>query len=251
VSRDSDAGNVAAILLDIEGTTTPIAFVETVLFPYARARLASHLERHAASPEYDALLSRLRAEHATSGRSGETPPPWPDSPSSQNVHSAVVFCEWLMDRDRKVTPLKELQGRIWEDGYRGGELVGQLFDDVPAALQGWQQRHVPVGIFSSGSVRAQQLLFGHSCAGDLTPFLRWYFDTQVGPKLAADSYRRIARAINVSPHSVMFVSDVTSELDAAAGAGMQVRLSMRPGNKPISAAHGYETVSSLEELLHS
>ena len=119
---------------------------------------------------------------------------------------------------------------------------------MPRALRGWHERRVPVGIFSSGSVLAQQLLFRHSCAGDLTPFLRWYFDTQVGPKVAKDSYHRIAGMMGAAPHAVLFVSDVTRELDAAAAAGMQVRLSVRPGNKP-APRHGYETISSLEELI--
>lgn len=246
MTRDP-AARTGAILLDIEGTTTPIAFVETVLFPYARTRLRSHLDQQAASREYDALITRLRDEQAASAQAGEAAPPWTDDPGSARVASAVAFAEWLMDRDRKSTPLKELQGRIWEDGYRRGDLVGQVFDDVPGALRRWQQRRVPVGIFSSGSVLAQQQLFRHSCVGDLTPLLSWYFDTKVGPKAARDSYLRIAETIGVAPEAVMFVSDVTRELDAAAAAGMQVRLSVRPGNKPVPQ-HIYETIASLEEL---
>ena len=249
MSRDSAAGAVGAILLDIEGTTTPIAFVETVLFPYARTHARSHLEQHAESPDYVALLSRLRDEHARSAQAGETVPRWTDRSSDARVAAAVAYVGWLMDRDRKSTPLKDLQGRIWADGYRRGSLVGQLFDDVPRALRRWHERQVPVGIFSSGSVLAQQLLFRHSCAGDLTPFLRWYFDTQVGPKVAEDSYRRIAGMMGVAPRTVLFVSDVTRELDAAAAADMQVRLSGRPGNEPAPQTHGYDTISSLEELI--
>jgi enolase-phosphatase E1 len=247
VSQAPAARTVGAILLDIEGTTTPIAFVEMVLFPYARTRLRSHLDQHANSREYDALLTRLRDEQAASAQAGEPVPSWTDEPRSARVAAAVAFAEWLMDRNRKSTPLKDLQGRIWEDGYRRGDLVGQVFDDVPGALRRWQERRVPVGIFSSGSVLAQQLLFRHSCAGNLTPFLSWYFDTKVGPKSAPDSYRRIAETIGVAPERVIFVSDVTGELDAAAAAGMQVRLSVRPDNEP-PPEHGYATISSLEEL---
>ena len=248
MTRDRWAGTVGAILLDIEGTTTPITFVETVLFPYARTHLGSHLDHHAASPEYEALLSRLRDERDVSAQAGEPVPLWTDGLQRARVASAVAFAEWLMDCDRKSTPLKELQGRIWADGYRRGHLVGQVFDDVPRALRRWQERRVPVGIFSSGSVLAQQLLFRHSCAGDLTPFLSWYFDTQVGPKVAPESYRRIASDLGLAPDTVMFVSDVTRELDAASEAGMQVRLSIRPGNRPTSP-DGYETIASFDELV--
>ena len=247
MTQDPAAHTVGAILLDIEGTTTPIAFVETVLFPYARTHLSSHLYRHSASPEYDTLLSRLREEQTACAQAGEPAPSWTDGRHSARVASAVSFVEWLMDRDRKSTPLKDLQGRIWEEGYRRGEIVGQVFDDVSGALQRWNEQRIRVGIFSSGSVLAQQLLFRHSCAGDLTPFLSWYFDTTVGPKSARDSYSRIAETIGAAPETVLFVSDVARELDAAVSAGMHVRLSMRPGNKP-SPEHGYRTISSLEDL---
>jgi enolase-phosphatase E1 len=153
-----------------------------------------------------------------------------------------------MDRDRKSPALKELQGRIWEDGYRRGELVGEVFPDVPGALRRWQERQLPVGIFSSGSVLAQQLLFGHSSAGDLAPFLRWYFDTRVGAKIEPNSYRTIARAIGLPADSILFVSDVTRELSAARAAGMQVRLSVRPGNPPQPDAQEFEMTTSLGEL---
>ena len=125
-----------------------------------------------------------------------------------------------MDRDRKSTPLKTLQGKIWEEGYQRGELVGEVFADVPPALSRWHAQGAPVGIFSSGSVLAQQLLFRHSSAGDLTPFLRWHFDTTTGKKADSDSYRRIAAAMNMTPQAIVFVSDIVAELDAARDAGL-------------------------------
>ena len=137
-----------------------------------------------------------------------------------------------MDRDRKSTPLKILQGKLWEGGYQRGELVGEVFTDVPRALARWQAEGVQVGIFSSGSVLAQQLLFRHSSAGDLTPFLRWYFDTTTGKKADSDSYHRIAAAMNMLPESIVFLSDIVAELDAARDAGLPTRLSIRPGNAP-------------------
>jgi enolase-phosphatase E1 len=242
------AAGISAILLDIEGTTTPIAFVTQVLFPHARRHLGSHLERHARSPAYETLFAAFREEHASDSLRGEGLPPWIDEPESGRLAAVAAYAEWLMDRDRKSPALKELQGRIWEDGYRRGELVGEVFPDVPGALRRWQERHLPVGIFSSGSVLAQQLLFGHSSAGDLTPFLRRYFDTRVGAKIEPESYRTIARAIGLPADSILFVSDVTRELSAARAAGMQVRLSVRPGNPPQPDAQEFEMTKNLGEL---
>jgi enolase-phosphatase E1 len=248
VSGNPASARIAAILLDIEGTTTPMAYVTQVLFPHARTHLRSHLERHARSQAYETLFAVFREEHASALLRGEPVPPWVDEPESARLAAIAAYVEWLMDRDRKSPALKELQGRIWEDGYRRGELIGEVFPDLPDALRRWQERKVPVGIFSSGSVLAQQLLFGHSSAGDLTPFLRWYFDTRVGPKVEPDSYRTIAQTMGVSADSILFVSDVTRELTAAGGAGMQVRLSVRPGNAPQPDADEFEVATSLADL---
>lgn len=197
------------ILLDIEGTTTPITFVTETLFPYARARLAEFLARE--------------------GRASET---------------AAFLAE--MDRDSKSTGLKELQGRIWEEGYASGELTGAVFDDVPRAFARWHAAGIPIGIFSSGSVLAQQWLFRRSTAGDLTRFLRWYFDTAVGPKQNPASYARIAETVERHPADILFVSDVAGELDAAREAGMQTIMTVRPGNAP-QPPHTHRTIATLDE----
>jgi enolase-phosphatase E1 len=154
----------------------------------------------------------------------------------------------LMDQDSKTSALKELQGHIWEDGYNTGELVGAVFDDVKPALERWRQQGVGVGIFSSGSVLAQKLLFGHSSAGDLTPLLRWYFDTTVGAKTDPASYRRIASSIGESPDAVLFVSDIVAELDAARAAGMQTALSVRPGNAVVAYGHEHRQILSFDDI---
>lgn len=154
----------------------------------------------------------------------------------------------LMDQDSKTSALKELQGHIWEDGYATGALVGAVFEDVKPALERWRQRGIAVGIFSSGSVLAQKLLFGHSSAGDLTPLLRWHFDTTVGVKTNPDSYRRIAASMGESPDAVLFVSDIVAELDAARAGGMQTALSLRPGNAAVAGGHAHRSISSFEEL---
>ena len=239
---------IEAILLDIEGTTTPIAFVVDVLFPFARKHLRRHLEEHAASPQYASSLDQLREEHAVDQRAGEPVAAWVDAPPAARLDSAASYAEWLMDRDRKSTPLKNLQGKLWEGGYQRGELIGEVFSDVPRALARWQAEGVHVGIFSSGSVLAQQLLFRHSSAGDLTPFLLWYFDTTMGKKADRDSYRRIAAAMNMLPESIVFLSDSVAELDAARDAGLPTRLSIRPGNPLPPSKHDHPVIRTFDEL---
>jgi enolase-phosphatase E1 len=236
--------DVRAIILDIEGTTTPIAFVAKRLFPYARTHLTSYLNTHrAASAD---VIDRLRAEHRQ--ESDETPPAWSDASDEARIRSATEYVDWLMDRDRKSPALKELQGRIWKDGYVSGELIGEVFPDIPVALERWHRLGIPVGIFSSGSVLAQRLLFRHSSFGDLTSLLRWHFDTAVGAKGEAESYQRIASTVGVSPEQILFVSDSVREVDAARAAGMQTRLSERPGNA-VSPKHDHPVVRSFDEII--
>jgi enolase-phosphatase E1 len=216
------------ILLDIEGTTTPIAFVYDVLFPYARTHAHEYLDEVAQRElkgEYDADLAR-----------GLNPPPW--------SNSAVAYVHWLMDQDRKSTALKNLQGKIWQDGYQTGELHGEVFADVPDALERWYRAGCDVRIYSSGSILAQQLLFSTTRYGDLTRFLRGFFDTTTGPKKEPSSYELIAGAFSIPASEITFISDVTGELDAAVTAGMQARLSRRPGNHP-QPQNSYQSISSL------
>jgi enolase-phosphatase E1 len=248
VSASSPLEGIHAILLDIEGTTTPIAFVFEVLYPYARRHLRPHLERHATSPEYAALFDRLRDDYSSDRNAGEDVPSWIDGPPAARLAPVASYCEWLMDRDRKSTALKELQGKIWEEGYRRGELVADVFPEVPRALERWSGRHLQIGIFSSGSRLAQQLFFQHSSAGDLTRHLRCYFDTTIGKKTDPESYRHIANAMSLPPEAVLFVSDVTGELDAARRAGMHTTLSMRPGNKPPPAGHSHRVIQTFDGL---
>jgi enolase-phosphatase E1 len=236
-----------AIVLDIEGTTTPVAFVYEKLFPYARSRLRRYLQAHGGSAECQSIVARLRQEHETDIRESPDVPAWDDSAVARD-DSVSRYVTWLMDHDRKSPGLKELQGRIWEEGYTTGELVGEVFDDVPRALHRWRDAGIGVGIFSSGSVLAQKLLFGHSSAGDLTPLLRWHFDTSVGPKSEAESYRRIASIIGEPSSKILFVSDVVRELEAARLAGLQTILCIRPGNAPPPSHHDHSTIRSFDEL---
>jgi len=248
VSAGRAAGSVQAILLDVEGTTTPIAFVVATLVPYARAHLRHYVEQRAAAPAFARLLEQLRVEHAGDREAGQPVPAWLDTPPAARLASVVGYLEWLMDRDRKSTALKDVQGRIWAEGYRLGELRGDVYADVPGALEHWRAQDLGIGIFSSGSVLAQQLLFRHSTAGDLTGHLRWHFDTTIGSKLDVDSYSRIAEAMTIPSRAVLFISDAVRELDAARAAGMQTRLSVRPGNASPPDDHGHLLVHTFDQL---
>jgi enolase-phosphatase E1 len=205
------------VLLDIEGTTTPISFVYAVLFPYARRRSSDYVQS-------GADLDDLRREYEQDLRTNNRPPDWSGDP--------LPYIHWLMDQDRKSTALKRIQGEIWLEGYRSGELHGEVFDDVPPALSRWQAAGIRIHIFSSGSILAQRLLFSSTSAGDLTRFLSGYFDTTTGPKSEAASYHKIAGVIGLAAPEILFISDITRELDAAREAGMQTRLCIRPGNHP-------------------
>lgn len=220
---------VRAILLDIEGTTTPIDFVFKVLFPYACSHAARFLEQYGSSPDVLEDLDGLRREYLEDTRQGLSPP------ALKNPHEAgsfVAYVDWLIEHDRKSTPLKSLQGKIWADGYASGKLRSQVFDDVPPALKRWRAQNRRIAIFSSGSILAQKLLFGHTAAGDLTRFLSAYFDTTIGTKTDPKSYEKIARMLERSPAEIVFISDVVRELDGAAEAGLKTLLCERPGNHP-------------------
>lgn len=234
------------ILLDIEGTTTPIDFVYQVLFPFARQRVSDYLNRHWSADNVQNDLELLRQEHAADVRQGLNPPDL-RAEFQADMESVTGYVHWLMDCDRKSTPLKSLQGKIWQEGYESGELLSQVFDDVPPALKRWHQQGKQIYIYSSGSVLAQKLLFGHTVAGDLTPLLSGYFDTTIGAKIEAESYRRIAASIQQQPETMLFISDVVAELNAASAAGMQCALSLRPGNHP-QPANTFQSISSFAEL---
>lgn len=232
------------IVLDIEGTTTPIAFVTETLVPYARAHLHGYLERHASSPHGVALIDALRREYEAEADAHRSVPPWD---TRDPIAAAIEYLTWLMDRDRKSPALKELQGSIWEQGYRNGDLVAPLYPDVEPAFHRWREAGRTLGIFSSGSVLAQQWLFRCTTAGDLTPHLQSYWDTSTGPKREPESYRRIAALAGTPPAGVLFISDVVAELDAARAAGMQTTLAVRPGNPP-QPAHTHRSVESFDEI---
>ena len=239
---------VRGVLLDIEGTVTPIAFVHEVLFPYARAHLREYLTAHRQSDKVLADIAELRAEHCGDVEQHLNPPALEAKQTDAEIDSIVSCVNWLIDRDRKSTGLKSLQGKIWQEGYANGALQAPLFADVPTAMRRWQDAGLKVSIFSSGSSLAQQLLFAHTNAGDLTRIIDGYFDTTVGAKGVSESYRTIASSLVLPAEALLFISDVVTELDAARGAGMQTLLCIRPGNVPQRDSHGHDAIQSFDEV---
>jgi enolase-phosphatase E1 len=212
---------IKTIITDIEGTTSSLSFVKDVLFPYSRAHMAEFVRAHAQEPAVQHELDEVRRL------------------SGENLTEAEVIeqlLRWIAE-DKKVTPLKSLQGMIWEDGYKKGDFKGHMYEDALRHLQKWKQAGIRLYVFSSGSVQAQKLLFAHTGYGDLTPLFSGYFDTNIGNKREAGSYRKIAAAIGSAPDDILFLSDIREELDAAQAAGMQTIWLVRDGAIDPKAAH--------------
>ncbi len=224
---------VRAIVTDIEGTTSTISFVRDVLFPYADAHLDAYVAEHRDDPLVAGAM-RDAAELA-----GE--------PGADDARTLAHLHAWLAD-DRKVTPLKTLQGVIWERGYRAGALHGHIYDDVVPVLRAWHAAGVALYVYSSGSIVAQKVLFAHTAFGDLTPLFRDHFDTTIGPKRETASYAAIARATGIAPAETLFLSDVDAELDAARAAGMQTARLLRPADTPPGATTAHAAYTDFTAL---
>jgi enolase-phosphatase E1 len=197
---------IKAILTDIEGTTSSLSFVKDVLFPYARQRMASFIRAHASDPAVRAQLDEVQKLAGT-------------ALTDDQVIAQLI--SWI-DEDKKITPLKALQGMIWEEGYRARDFTGHVYEDAARSLKKWKDGGtLKLYVFSSGSVQAQKLIFGYSDFGDLTPLFSGYFDTTIGSKRDPEAYRKIAQEIKLPPSEILFLSDIKEELDAARGAGME------------------------------
>ncbi|MGD9562893.1 MAG: acireductone synthase [Pyrinomonadaceae bacterium] len=228
-----------AILLDIEGTTTPISFVHDTLFPYAKARIPGFVLDNFSDLKFE--IEQLAEEHENDdGYGGDLRP--------ESANSVSDYLKYLVDQDRKSTPLKAIQGMIWRSGYESGEIVSPVFADVPEAMKRWKAAEKVISIYSSGSVLAQQLLFRYTEHGDLTPYISNYFDTNTGPKREAKSYSDIAASLNVEPAEMLFVSDVVAELDAAREAGVQTSLAVRPGNAAVPDHGVHDAVTTFDSI---
>ena len=241
-------------LLDVEGTAAPLTLTTEVLFPYARRHFRTFLSEQIDDPAVreDLILlaeeNRAEIDPSSPGIKGAPGPSHLGTRESANTDVALdeslAYLLWLMDRDRKSTALKSLQGKIWKAGFESGELKGTVFDDVPPAFARWAAQG-KVAIYSSGSVDAQKLFFRHSSAGDLTPHISGYFDTRTGAKRESASYAAIAAHFGFGPHECLFFSDLVAELDAARTAGFDTCLVVRPGNPPVEDKHGHLSIESL------
>lgn len=231
-----------AILLDIEGTTTPIDFVHQTLFPFAKEKIGAFVKENfdQIQAEIEQLKNEYRKDFAEQiyGRNFRAEVP----------ETVVDYLKFLIEVDRKSTPLKSLQGRIWQAGYESGELESVMFPDVPTAFERWKTQKKTIAIFSSGSVLAQKLIFRYSNFGDLSGFISAYFDTHIGGKRESESYQKIASELGFSSAEILFISDISAELDAAQEAGLQTVLSIREGNGMVKKPINHDAVASLTDL---
>lgn len=237
-------GPLQAVVLDIEGTTCPVDFVTGVLFPHAVEALPTWLQRRRGSPTLEPLRQQLlQAWH------DETDPTAPPAPAADDASTDLLpWLLWLIAHDRKLTALKDLQGMIWADGYADGQLQAPLFEDVAPALRRWHGAGLQLAVYSSGSVPAQQLLYGHSGEGDLRHLFSGWFDTRLGPKQDSASYQRLVERLGCRPDRVLFLSDARAELTAAAAAGLQVCGCRRHGNPDPLADGPWPVVDTLGSL---
>lgn len=231
---------IQAVVMDIEGTTTDLAFVHDVLFPYAKTHLPELITTFVTDPAatpYPTIIRQCLDQIKSVVLQEEG--------RAIDDHQCIDTLAQWMAIDRKQTALKTLQGIVWESGFNLGAFKGHVYDDVPDALKAWHAQGLTLAIYSSGSIQSQKLLFSNSLVGDLTPFLSAFFDTTTGPKQAAGSYSVIAEQLHVLPHHILFLSDVAAELDAAANAGFQVAHVVRDARTQASHHPSVQTFNDL------
>ena len=221
---------IKAIVTDIEGTTSSLSFVKEVLFPYARANLADFVHHHKDEPQVKTLLEESCMEIGAELETGQL---------------IAQLIQWI-DEDKKVTPLKSLQGLIWEAGYQKGDFKGHVYPDAAAYLKIWKAKGLDLYIYSSGSVYAQKLLFAHTEYGDLTPLFSGYFDTHTGGKKEQESYCKIAEQLGLPADQILFLSDIKEELDAAKAAGFKTLWLTRDSAPDAQAEH--RQISSFDQI---
>ena len=240
--------NQQHLLLDIEGTTCPVSFVSDVLFPFAKQELSDYIKQHWDQSPHNKPIQAAKKE-------------WLDDPSpasiqikqqamkgeTEEIDGLIQYLKHLIGIDKKSTALKDLQGKIWEHGYKNGELKSQLFPETAECLREWHEQGLTLAVYSSGSIQAQKLLYRHSTAGDLEKLFSHWFDTHTGPKKSTESYTTIAEQLHSSTNKIWFVSDNGAECDSARSAGMHTLFSLRDGN-PDRDPRDHTVVQSLREV---
>ncbi len=221
---------IKAIVTDIEGTTSSLSFVKDTLFPYAYNHLPDYVWDN--DKEITELLDAVREEEKN-----------PDLSLEEVIEVMLRY----IDEDQKVTPLKTLQGMIWADGYKNGEFHGHIYEDAVHGLKRWKEQGIDLYVYSSGSVPAQKLLFGHTEKGDLNGLFSGYFDTEIGGKKIPESYEKIAAEIKVPASEILFLSDSIEEITAASSAGMNVIILDR--EKAMSDSYGHRILNDFNDIL--
>jgi len=220
---------IKAIVTDIEGTTSSISFVHDVLFPYARKQMRQFICQSVQDGKASTHINDVRMETGNL-----------DMDLSQVADQLI---QWI-DEDKKITPLKAIQGLIWEQGYQHGDFKGHIYKDAVEYLKKWHEAGILLYVYSSGSVQAQKLLFGYTEYGDLNYLFSGYFDTRTGAKVEVQSYRNIIEQLALAADEILFLSDIEKELDAARNAGMQTCWLVREGETDIQAGHHQVSVFS-------
>lgn len=239
---------ISHLLLDIEGTTCPVSFVSDVLFPYASQQLEPYIEQHHKDADIKEILQSAIKEHNQDDNwlKGGSARGRLNDPNNDR-QSIGHYLKHLISIDKKSTALKDLQGRIWNNGYACGDIVSTLFPEVAICLNEWRSMNLTLAVYSSGSIEAQQLLYKYTPSGDLRPLFSHWFDTHTGPKKEAMSYSTICKQMQVQPSEVLFISDSTVECDAAQRAGVETMFSLREGN-PDTNPRGHRQITNLNEV---
>ena len=232
-----------AILLDIEGTTSSVSFVYDVMFPYVRRELSTFLQMH-----WDEVDVQLACDQIAQDAGHAHLKAWSGDVVEQQRQHVEAEITRLMDDDVKATGLKQMQGIIWREGFESGEMKAHVYDEVPECIRRWRNAGIDVRIYSSGSVQAQHLFFGHTVAGDLLSLFTGHYDTTIGPKKSMLSYQKILADWKRSPDQVLFLSDIVAELDAAKEAGLRTALCKRAGNADVEPDHGHNEITSFDDL---
>eukprot|EP01091_Cochliopodium_minus_P007399 TRINITY_DN17293_c0_g1_i1.p1 TRINITY_DN17293_c0_g1~~TRINITY_DN17293_c0_g1_i1.p1 ORF type:complete len:253 (+),score=65.00 TRINITY_DN17293_c0_g1_i1:22-780(+) len=247
-------GDISAVVLDIEGTVTPISFVHETLFGYIRRELKKFLTETWESKETVESVNSLRTETEklnVERKEGKLPTILPESsPKEELLNSTYDNVIGLMDLDLKVTPLKLLQARIMESGFKSKEIIANIYQDGIDSIRKWNELKVPVYIYSSGSISAQKTLFSHTKEGDLLPLLKGHFDTTIGSKLDDTSYTKISKEINIDPSKILFLTDNHNEAVASRKAGINCIIADRPGNNPLPKDNDFPVISNFNVLFY-
>ncbi|WP_456401685.1 acireductone synthase [Persephonella sp.] len=223
---------IKAILLDIEGNLAPIKFVKEVLFPYSEEKLESFIKENLEKDEIKKIINDIKN---IEGR-------------DLTIDEIIKLLKKWIREDKKITPLKELQGYIWEEGFKSGELKAPIYKDAFEKIKEWKEKGIPLYIYSSGSVKAQKLFFSHTVYGNLLDSFKGFFDTKIGSKKDKSSYIKIAEKIGLKPEEILFLSDNPDEIKAAVEAGMKAVKLSRPEDDPYKPDFPYRQVETFKEV---